>query len=479
MASQAAFVKQSYYLEPEAVGRKAFGLLRTVLAESELQAICKIVIKDREQLAALDPFGPTMLLSTLYWPDEVRDVGELDLPSEEQEVKASELAMARQLVEALTGEFDPARYHDEYREALLKVIEAKVDGQPVEAPEPVAETSKLTDLMAVLEASVAAARADAGKGAEARPSRSASKASASDGPAADAVRSPSRSTPRARLARRARRPPRRSAPRAEAPRVPRSSGTSKGTPPATLGAASRPEAMSGAAVSQQLPLPPRWRRRQRRPSAARAPRLSRWPPTGGSPFDDDERFFEPWWPGAHVFLCRSGDRVELRTEHLSDPLAAFPELRDVAERLSGDGIIVEGTLLALDAEGRPDARLLRRILTGGSGEEAEGALVASDLVYHEGRSLARHPFVERRRRLASILPASDRCVLSRGLVGEGVTLGRAVASLGCRPSRRGAWTGAGGLAMPATTGCACASTSRPACRPVPSSCSWSACPLGG
>jgi DNA end-binding protein Ku len=158
---QATFVKQSYYIEPEAVGRKAFGLLRAVLADSELQAICKIVIKDREQLAALDPFGPTMLLSTLYWPDEVRDLGELDLPAEEADVKASELAMARQLVEALTGEFDPSRYHDEYREALLSVIEAKVDGQPIAAPEPVAETSKLTDLMAVLEASVAAARAEA------------------------------------------------------------------------------------------------------------------------------------------------------------------------------------------------------------------------------------------------------------------------------------------------------------------------------
>jgi bifunctional non-homologous end joining protein LigD len=132
-----------------------------------------------------------------------------------------------------------------------------------------------------------------------------------------------------------------------------------------------------------------------------------------------------------VFLCRSGDHVELRTEHLSDPLAAFPELRDVVEQLAGDGVIVEGTLLALDGEGRPDARLLRRILTGGGGnDEAEGALVASDLVYLDGRSLARQPFVERRGRLASILPASDRCVLSRGLVGEGVTLGRAVASLG-------------------------------------------------
>ena len=156
------FVKQSYYLEPEPLGQKAFVLLKTVLAESELQAVCKIVLKDREQLAALDPFGPTMLLSTLYWPDEIRDVGELDLPSQEPDFKPTELEMARQLVAALSGEFDATRYRDEYREALLSVIEAKVAGQPLEVPtQTEAEPSKLTDLMAVLEASVAAARAEA------------------------------------------------------------------------------------------------------------------------------------------------------------------------------------------------------------------------------------------------------------------------------------------------------------------------------
>lgn len=159
---EAVFVKQSYYLEPEPLGQKAFALLKTVLAESELQAVCKIVLKDREQLAALDPFGQTMLLSTLYWPDEIRDVGELDLPSQEPDFKPSELEMARQLVDALSGEFDATRYRDEYREALLSVIEAKVAGQPIEVPtQTEAEPSKLTDLMAVLEASVAAARAEA------------------------------------------------------------------------------------------------------------------------------------------------------------------------------------------------------------------------------------------------------------------------------------------------------------------------------
>lgn len=156
----ARFVKQSYYLEPEPLGRKAFRLLKSVLAESELQAVCKIVLKDREVLASLDPFGNTMLLSTLYWPDEVRDAGDLDIPEEEDEFKPAEVAMAKQLVDALTGEFDASRYKDEYREALLAVIEAKVAGQPVEAPAPEPEASKLTDLMAVLEASVAAARSE-------------------------------------------------------------------------------------------------------------------------------------------------------------------------------------------------------------------------------------------------------------------------------------------------------------------------------
>jgi DNA end-binding protein Ku len=66
------FVKQAYYLEPEPVGTKAFYLLKQVLAEQDKRAICKIVLKQREQLAALNPFASTLLLTTLHWPDEVR-----------------------------------------------------------------------------------------------------------------------------------------------------------------------------------------------------------------------------------------------------------------------------------------------------------------------------------------------------------------------------------------------------------------------
>lgn len=158
-ASNTKFVKQAYYLEPDRVGRKAFALLKDVLADKGLTAICKIVIRDREVLAALDPFENTMLLSTLYWPDEIRALGELDLPEEEPELKPAERQMAAQLIEAMTGSFDPAAYRDEYREALMQVIESKIEGRETGEMEPAEEPTKLVDLMAALQASVNAATA--------------------------------------------------------------------------------------------------------------------------------------------------------------------------------------------------------------------------------------------------------------------------------------------------------------------------------
>src|SRR6187455_2506796 len=161
------FVKSAYYVEPDKIGRKAFYLLKSVLEDEGLTAICKVVIKDREALSALDPFGDTMLLTTLHWPDEIRSTAELDLPAEEFDFKPAELAMAKQLVSAMTGEFDPGQYKDEYREALEKIIEAKVEGkETVEIEEP-EESGKLIDLMAALEASVSAAKTARAAGTEA------------------------------------------------------------------------------------------------------------------------------------------------------------------------------------------------------------------------------------------------------------------------------------------------------------------------
>ena len=181
------FVKQAYYIEPDRVGRKAFGLLKEVLAEKGLTAICKIVIRDREVLAALDPFESTMLLSTLYWPDEIRALGELDIPQDELELKPAELKMASQLIDAMTGEFDPAQYRDEYREALMQVIESKIEGRETVEVEPAEEPTKLVDLMAALQASVNAATASRGKPVSVADAKAAKKAKADATEASEAA----------------------------------------------------------------------------------------------------------------------------------------------------------------------------------------------------------------------------------------------------------------------------------------------------
>src|SRR4026209_2852656 len=106
------FIKQAYYVEPDKIGRKAFYLLKSVLADEGLTAICKVVIKDREALASIDPFGNTMMLTTLHRPDEIRAASDLDLPDDEPEFKPAELAMAKQLVSSMTGDFEPEKYHD-------------------------------------------------------------------------------------------------------------------------------------------------------------------------------------------------------------------------------------------------------------------------------------------------------------------------------------------------------------------------------
>ncbi|MDQ2853879.1 MAG: Ku protein [Chloroflexota bacterium] len=170
------FVKQAYYLEPDPIGHKAFELLRQVLAEKEKTAICKIVLKDREQLAALNPYSKTMLLTTLHWPDEVRSLEELNIPDEEIEVKPAERKMAEQLIESMTGEFNADDYQDDYRKALMAVIEAKVGGEAPVAAQKV-EPTRIGDLMAALEASVAAAR-DARRQAPAKPAKAAKAAPA-------------------------------------------------------------------------------------------------------------------------------------------------------------------------------------------------------------------------------------------------------------------------------------------------------------
>lgn len=149
-----------------------------------------------------------------------------------------------------------------------------------------------------------------------------------------------------------------------------------------------------------------------------------------APFDDEDCFFEPWWPGARAFAFVDGGSLRLSTEHLADPLATFPELRVISSQLTADGVVLDGTLLVLDEEGRPDADLLRTRLADQRATGGEAAFVASDLLFESGRSLADTPFAERHARLASTLRDGRLCVANRGVRGEGVMLAEAVASMG-------------------------------------------------
>jgi DNA end-binding protein Ku len=148
------YYQKTYYLEPDEKGLKPYALLMQALKDKELTGVAKIAIRNKEQLCAIRPLDGTLVIETLYYPDEIREV-----PSEvpEQKFSKAEMDMAHALIDLLEGEFDPAAYQDEYREALQKLIDAKLEGVEIEAEE-VARPAKVTDLMSALKASVAAAK---------------------------------------------------------------------------------------------------------------------------------------------------------------------------------------------------------------------------------------------------------------------------------------------------------------------------------
>ncbi len=160
--------KKSYYLVPDETGAKAYALLREAMSQDSRVGIAKVSFRDKEHLAALRFKDEAFVLETMYWPDEIRAF-ESDV-NLDTKVRDQELQMARQLIENLTAEWNPEEFHDGYREAMLQIVEAKINGQEIEtvAPEP---TAKVVDLMEALKASVAAAK----KGAEAPAPKAAAK----------------------------------------------------------------------------------------------------------------------------------------------------------------------------------------------------------------------------------------------------------------------------------------------------------------
>ncbi len=147
--------EKSYYLAPEDAGIKPYSLLIRAMQAKGLIAIAKVAIRTKERLCALRARGDQLILETLYYPDEIRDPGES--PAVE-DVSEQEMEMARALIEMLEEPFDPEQYKDQYREALMTIIEAKLEGQEVATPE-AAAPQPAVDLMAALRASVEAAKA--------------------------------------------------------------------------------------------------------------------------------------------------------------------------------------------------------------------------------------------------------------------------------------------------------------------------------
>lgn len=162
------YFEKSYFLEPTDVGGKAFSLLRKALEETERVALARVTIRTRERLATVRAYDDTLILETMFWPDEIRSTGALDLPEgDDAKVRAKELDMARSLVESLADRFKPEEYTDDYRTALEDLIQQKMRGEVRNArrrkPEP-----KVVDLMEALRASVAEAKGARGKATSAK-----------------------------------------------------------------------------------------------------------------------------------------------------------------------------------------------------------------------------------------------------------------------------------------------------------------------
>jgi DNA end-binding protein Ku len=148
--------KKSYYLVPEETGAKAYALLREAMREDDRVGIAKVSFRDKEHIAALRFKDDAFVLETMFWPDEVRqaDFGGVDVTTD---VRDQELTMARQLIDSLTSEWAPEQFSDAYRDALLQIVEAKLNGQEIEVVEP-EQAATVVDLMEALKASVAAAK---------------------------------------------------------------------------------------------------------------------------------------------------------------------------------------------------------------------------------------------------------------------------------------------------------------------------------
>jgi DNA end-binding protein Ku len=151
------FFQRSYYVAPEATGIKAYKLLLKALEDSEKVAVARVALREKEHLATLRAANDVFVLEMMYWPDEVR-AAEFEELEKSVDIRGAELDMALSLIDNLSQDFVPADYQDRTREAIEAMIEKKIEGQEVVAPEG-REPAPVVDLMAALKASVEATKA--------------------------------------------------------------------------------------------------------------------------------------------------------------------------------------------------------------------------------------------------------------------------------------------------------------------------------
>jgi DNA end-binding protein Ku len=189
------YYEHPYYLMPDTGAAKAYKLLLQALRDSGKVAIARVVIRQKEYLTAIRPAGDgrdVLTMETMLFSDELIDPQQIDeFPDPDVRATEREVQMAQQLVESLSTDFDPSKYHDTYREQVLELIERKASGEEIAVQAVPEEPQAVPDLMAALEASLAAARdgkdkepaAKSGNGAapkpraKAKPKASPSKAS--------------------------------------------------------------------------------------------------------------------------------------------------------------------------------------------------------------------------------------------------------------------------------------------------------------
>ncbi|HUO73538.1 MAG TPA: Ku protein [Solirubrobacteraceae bacterium] len=159
------YYDHNYYLAPTAAGAKAYRLLLDAMREAGKVGIGKVVLRSKQQLCALRAGGTdsdVLTLTTMLFGDEVLGPDRIDELGALGEAEASEreLAMAQQLINSLSSEFEPSKYRDEYRERVLDLIERKAAGEEIAVQPQAEEPAAAPDLMAALEASLAAVKAD-------------------------------------------------------------------------------------------------------------------------------------------------------------------------------------------------------------------------------------------------------------------------------------------------------------------------------